>query len=57
VKKKTGILTWLGHVFTTQKLDPCRKLAVFKLEGKLRWLKSAEEDQKMDVRNRTHMCK
>jgi hypothetical protein len=50
---KTGILRWLGHVFTMQELDPCRRLAVLKPEGKLRWLESAEEDQKkMDVRNR-----
>jgi hypothetical protein len=35
-----------------QELDPRRRLAVLKPEGKLRWLASAEEDQmKMDVRN------
>ena len=36
-----------------QELDPCRKLAILKPEGNLKWLESAEEDQKkVDVRNR-----
>jgi hypothetical protein len=41
---KTGILRWLGYVFRLQELDPCRKLAVLKTEGKLMWLESVEED-------------
>jgi hypothetical protein len=50
---KTRILRWLGHVFSMQELDPCRTRTVLKPEGTLRWLESAEEDQKeMDVRNR-----
>jgi hypothetical protein len=47
---KTGRLRWLGHLFRTQVLDPCRKLTVLKPEGtqqvgkpKLRWLESFEE--------------
>jgi hypothetical protein len=43
---KTGILRWLGHLFTMQELDPYRKLAVLKPEGKLSWIESAEEDRR-----------
>jgi hypothetical protein len=43
---KTGILRWLGHVFTMQEFDPYRKLAILKPEGKLRWIESAEKDRR-----------
>ena len=56
---KMGRLRWLGHVFSMQELDPCRKLAVLKPEGtrrvgkpQLRWLESDEGDLKnVGVRN------
>lgn len=50
---KTGRQRWLGHLFRTQELDPCRQLTLFKPEGTrrggkpgLRWLESVEEDLK-----------
>jgi hypothetical protein len=56
---KMGRLRWIGHLFRMQKLDPCRKLTLLKLEStrrfgkpKLRWLESVEENlKKMGVRN------
>jgi len=30
---KIGRLRWLGHLFRMQKLNPCRKLTLFKPEG------------------------
>jgi len=50
---KIGRLRWLGHLFRMQKLDPFRKLTLFKPEGNrrvgkpnVRWLESVEEDLK-----------
>ena len=30
---KIGRLSWLGHLFRMQEMDPCRKLTVLKPEG------------------------
>ena len=46
---KIGRLSWLGHLFRMQEMDPCRKLTVLKPEvtrrvgkRKLMWLESVE---------------
>jgi hypothetical protein len=47
---KSGRLRWMGHLFGTQEQNPCRKVALHKLEGTrrvgrpaIRWLDSIED--------------
>ena len=56
-------LTWLGHLFRMQEMDPCRKLILLKPEcttptvgnHELRWLESVGEDLKnMGVKTWRH---
>jgi hypothetical protein len=62
VKKKEGNLRWLGHLFSMQVLDICRKLTPLKPGGNvhvgkpnLRRLESVGEDlKKKGVRNWRH---
>jgi hypothetical protein len=55
---KVGRLRWLGHVFTIQKQNHCRKLTLHKPEGTrrvdrpaVRWLGSVEDLKIVDSRN------
>jgi hypothetical protein len=50
---KIGRMRWLGHVFRTQELDPCRKVTALKPDGtrllgkhRMMWLGSVEENVK-----------